>query len=783
MGSESSNEYNKDISIKGDINIYICGKINHNTGKFEDIMNYNVIKKIFKIFVSNGNIRAKNFLNNIYPYEYRILDKKNNDTKIKKGKNYNAFLFFNEVNKIFSKILIEEHLYDMDVENKNKNIIIYFGENEYIKESFDKLYQKSKETIPFLILVKNIPNYNEELKYVNYIPNITSIQNILMNETKNYKDDEIKSMCENALFNFIITKIHRMDMYYNQLGYNLNIINPFNEINLKIKVHLTIGLMGYSGCGKSTLINLIFNELVCRVSTSATDVTTKCSEYYLPVKVNSDNLGQIRFLDFPGINKEDHFYDIVEPEIKRKINEYNANREQIDLVLFYIPNGVGRELNDTGLKLINLLHSKNIKILFIINGEIKPFLFEEKKIKLKNKIKNNEILSDDFDNLINTDYYQFYNNVEKTGVPLIIEKIIDIIKINNKNFSIEDITVDNYNEKLNELKKTTRLFELYKNMSDLRNSIKIKSKWTVAGFSALSLGTSALSILVPLIDSAAAIGYQVAMVYSIFSLYELDTREYKIKDIILSGGNTVEFEDEYKPKNENNDDDDDNKKENEETDDEVIKGNIREGISDAGKTALFIGKCGGQYIAAKEAGKVIVEKSVETVVGESIKIGTIKASINTLEVSIEKATMYTISSSVERIALESSKELIEQGITQGTKIAMEATKDTIIAVSKEGVETAIEYGTKESIKSITETIVIQQGGRAWLVNLGKAVPFIGAGISAFMNTFSTAKIGHKLVTKLDKEFENNRQRKVDILRGRVLGIYNIIEQLRSLIQI
>ena len=314
-------------------------------------------------------------MKNIYPYEFRKLDKKQDDKQLTKGKNYNAFLFFNEVNEIFSKILIEEHLFEMDVENANKNIVIYFGENEYVKESYDKLYQKSKETIPFLIQVKNTPNYNEELKFVNYIPNIASIKNFLMSGTPNYNDEEIKSMCEKALFNFIISKIHRMDMYYNQLGYNLNMINPFNEINFKIKVHLTIGLVGYSGCGKSTLINLIFNELVCRTSTSATDVTTKCSEYYLPVKGNSDNIGQIRFLDFPGINKEKHYYDIVEPEIKRKIKKYKDNREQIDLVLFYIPNGVGRELNDTGLKLINLLHSKKIKILFIINGEIKLAAF------------------------------------------------------------------------------------------------------------------------------------------------------------------------------------------------------------------------------------------------------------------------------------------------------------------------------------------------------------------------------------------------------------------------
>ena len=206
-------------------------------------------------------------------------------------------------------------------------------------------------------------------------------------------------------------------------------------------------------------------------------------------------------------------------------------------------------------------------------------------------------------------------------------------------------------------------------------------------------------------------------------------------------------------------------------------------MSDAGKTAIFAGKEGIEILSTKEAGKIIVQKSVETVLEESIEKVAIKASLSTLEASVEKATLYTVSTSVEKIALESSKELVEQGFKEGTKIAIEATKETIIAASKEGAETAIEYGTKESIKTITESIVIQQGGKTWLINLGRAVPFIGAGISAIMNTFSTAKIGHKLVAKLDEEFENNRQRKVDILRGKVLGIYNIIEQIKYLIKI
>ena len=68
-------------------------------------------------------------------------------------------------------------------------------------------------------------------------------------------EDELSTLCEKALINYINMKLYRIDMYYNQLGYNLNMINPMNETYLKIKVHITIGLLGYSGCGKSTLIN------------------------------------------------------------------------------------------------------------------------------------------------------------------------------------------------------------------------------------------------------------------------------------------------------------------------------------------------------------------------------------------------------------------------------------------------------------------------------------------------------------------------------------------------
>ena len=109
-------------------------------------------------------------------------------------------------------------------------------------------------------------------------------------------------------------------------------------------------------------------------------------------------------------------------------------------------------------------------------------------------------------------------------------------------------------------------------------------------------------------------------------------------------------------------------------------------------------------------------------------------------------------------------------------------KDAVIGAVVEGGEEIIVAGTKESVKTITETIIVQQGGKAWLINLGKAVPFIGAAVSAVMNTYSTAKMGKNMVDKFNQEFDDNQQRKVDLLKGRIYGLLNIIEQIKSIIQ-
>ena len=98
------------------------------------------------------------------------------------------------------------------------------------------------------------------------------------------------------------------------------------------------------------------------------------------------------------------------------------------VVLFFIPNGISREFNKTGLKLVELLHKNKIKIIFIINGTMNKIVFEQKKNKLKNIINNNEILHDDFSNLINSDYFQYYNQKDRTGISTIFQSIKKIIK-------------------------------------------------------------------------------------------------------------------------------------------------------------------------------------------------------------------------------------------------------------------------------------------------------------------------------------------------------------------
>ena len=66
---------------------------------------------------------------------------------------------------------------------------------------------------------------------------------------------------------------------------------------------------------------------------------------------NIKNIGQLRFLDFPGLKNENN-YEYVEKEIQNKIKKYESNNEQIDIALLFISTQ-GRISNITFKKMIN----------------------------------------------------------------------------------------------------------------------------------------------------------------------------------------------------------------------------------------------------------------------------------------------------------------------------------------------------------------------------------------------------------------------------------------------
>ena len=69
------------------------------------------------------------------------------------------------------------------------------------------------------------------------------------------------------------------------------------------------------------------------------------------------------------------------------------------------------------------------------------------------------------------------------------------MEIKDENFRVEDIAVNNYNDKLTELRNSSRVFEMYENMTVMKEKAKIQATMAVVGYSTLALGTSALSIV------------------------------------------------------------------------------------------------------------------------------------------------------------------------------------------------------------------------------------------------------------------------------------------------
>ena len=148
---------------------------------------------------------------------------------------------------------------------------------------------------------------------------------------------------------------------------------------------------------------------------------------------------------------------------------------------------------------------------------------------------------------------------------------------------------------------------------------------------------------------------------------------------------------------------------------------------------------------------------------------------------MKKAVEKTMNTSLQKLALKSTKEFAEFEIKESTKkLMVNAAKEAIVGLSTEG-EKLIVAGAEESVKTITESLIIKLGGKTIIINLGKLIPFIGALISGAMNTLQTGKLAFNLIKHFDEEFDENKQRQVDLLISRIQGLFNIIQQMHSII--
>lgn len=391
------------------------------------------------------------------------------------------------------------------------------------------------------------------------------------------------------------------------------------------------------------------------------------------------------------------------------------------------------------MKLIKFLNEYKIKILFIINGGISKTKFDIKKISLKSATDNDEIINEDFNNIISADYYQFFDKKKREGISNIFEKTKEIIKIKDTSFNVNSLSRQNYLQQFDILRKSSRVFEAYNNLEEMIESIKIKAYILVTGYSLATVGTSFLTMIVPIVDSVLAYTFQYYMIAHLLELYGFNSDEYDKWEILLSGGNTIK------------------KKAN---------AQVEEYLTNSAKLVTNTAVFGGKEFIQKQganAAEIIAEKTITTSTKKIIEDTTLSGFKFVTETASKEIGKNSI---ISKISLETAKEGI---------------KKTTTTITSESSWKWIGKTTQNTVQEVTEEVIIKQSGSNALVNLGKVIPFIGVAINGTINTYSIIKVGKNLICYLDGEMQNPEER-IKLIKTRVFALENICHQIDDIIK-
>ena len=326
------------------------------------------VKSHLNVFICGKTLLDENFqiIDNLFP-ENKVDEKLNNsDIKFRVKENiksennfsisWKSFILDKPIDANISEKLIN-HIINC-TENLQKqeynNVILYFSDS---KESciIDKILEKKGELtkgtetiveqkIPFVIIFNNSKRDDTTvLKHINYIP-----------KSKSQKED----------INNIKKKLIAIDAYYNEKGtlYNDSLSNNISPLSIKIL------LFGKAGSGKSTFINTSFGELVSKSSGSLKSVTSKCTEYLLPYRINSENedkefKGRIMLIDTPGFENEKSV-KTVKNEIEKYTKNAKDTKDMVHCALFFLKEG--DRLNPYEDQIFNYIFEQKIELFFVI---------------------------------------------------------------------------------------------------------------------------------------------------------------------------------------------------------------------------------------------------------------------------------------------------------------------------------------------------------------------------------------------------------------------------------